>query len=115
MCHISKTHKRKGQRPSKLAQTLPTRVQDSQTGAFIHGKCIKCGQDSYGIHSQGEQMDEQDFSTQIMDEIKDIKVSIDVQLGKFDTKLTKLQSNINDFKDNDINFTEWWKLTNARL
>ncbi|MBW0468331.1 hypothetical protein O181_008046 [Austropuccinia psidii MF-1] len=41
-----------GQRQGKLAQTLPTRVQDPQIGAFSHGKCLQYGQDSYGIHSQ---------------------------------------------------------------
>ncbi|MBW0531375.1 hypothetical protein O181_071090 [Austropuccinia psidii MF-1] len=31
---------KQGQRQSQLAQTLPTRVQDPQIGAFSHGKCI---------------------------------------------------------------------------
>ncbi|MBW0518491.1 hypothetical protein O181_058206 [Austropuccinia psidii MF-1] len=42
----------KGKRKAKLAQTLPTRVQDPQIGAFSHGKCLQYGQDSYGIPSQ---------------------------------------------------------------
>ncbi|MBW0590396.1 hypothetical protein O181_130111 [Austropuccinia psidii MF-1] len=42
----------KGQRQRKLAQTLPTRVQDPQIGAFSCGQCLQYGQDPYGIHSQ---------------------------------------------------------------
>ncbi|MBW0503944.1 hypothetical protein O181_043659 [Austropuccinia psidii MF-1] len=99
----------------QLAQNLPTRVQDPQIGAFIYGQCIQYGQNSYSIHSQGEVKDEKDFSTQIMDEIKHIKSSINLQLGKFDNKLNKLTSNINDSKRKDRNFTEWCKVKKARL
>ncbi|MBW0586207.1 hypothetical protein O181_125922 [Austropuccinia psidii MF-1] len=35
---------RQGQRQRQLAQTLPTRVQDSQIGAFSHGKGVQYGQ-----------------------------------------------------------------------
>ncbi|MBW0570178.1 hypothetical protein O181_109893, partial [Austropuccinia psidii MF-1] len=75
---------RQGQRQSQLAQTLLTRVQNSQIGAFSRGKCLQYGQDSYGTHSQRAGKDEQDFSTQILDEIHFVKYSIDVGLGKFD-------------------------------
>ncbi|MBW0541005.1 hypothetical protein O181_080720 [Austropuccinia psidii MF-1] len=57
----------KGKRQRKLAQTLPTRVQDPQIGAFSHGHCPHYCQDSHGIQSQGAEKDEQDFSTQIID------------------------------------------------
>ncbi|MBW0502693.1 hypothetical protein O181_042408 [Austropuccinia psidii MF-1] len=43
---------RQGQRQSQLAETLPTRVQDPQIGAFSCGQCLQYDQDSYGIHSQ---------------------------------------------------------------
>ncbi|MBW0562540.1 hypothetical protein O181_102255 [Austropuccinia psidii MF-1] len=42
---------RQGQRQSQLAQTLPTRVQDPQIGAFISGQCLQYGQNFDGIHS----------------------------------------------------------------
>ncbi|MBW0470797.1 hypothetical protein O181_010512 [Austropuccinia psidii MF-1] len=42
---------RQWQRQSQLAQTLPTRVQDSQIGTFSCGQCLQYGQDYYGIHS----------------------------------------------------------------
>ncbi|MBW0460324.1 hypothetical protein O181_000039 [Austropuccinia psidii MF-1] len=45
----------KGQRQSQFAQTLPTRVQDPQIGAFSHRQCLQYGQDSYGIHSQTQE------------------------------------------------------------
>ncbi|MBW0508561.1 hypothetical protein O181_048276 [Austropuccinia psidii MF-1] len=79
-----------GQRQSQLAQTLPTRVQDSQIGAFSHGKCLQYGQNSYGIHSQRAGRDEQDFSTQIKDEIHFLKSIINLELGRFDAKLNKI-------------------------
>ncbi|MBW0573934.1 hypothetical protein O181_113649 [Austropuccinia psidii MF-1] len=56
----------KGKRRRKLVQTLPTRVQDPQIGAFSHGQCLQYGQDSYGIHSQRAGKDEKDFSMQII-------------------------------------------------
>ncbi|MBW0555257.1 hypothetical protein O181_094972 [Austropuccinia psidii MF-1] len=42
---------RQGQRQSTLEQTLSSRVQDSQIGAFSCGQCLQYSQDSYGIHS----------------------------------------------------------------
>ncbi|MBW0550746.1 hypothetical protein O181_090461 [Austropuccinia psidii MF-1] len=73
-----------GKKKSELEQTLPTRVQDPQIGAFSHG------QDSYGIHSKRAGKDEQDFSLQIIDEINFVKSSFDVELAKFDAKLNKI-------------------------
>ncbi|MBW0521034.1 hypothetical protein O181_060749 [Austropuccinia psidii MF-1] len=43
---------RKGQRQRKLAQTLPTGVQDSQIGASNCGQCLEYGQESHVIHIQ---------------------------------------------------------------
>ncbi|MBW0571404.1 hypothetical protein O181_111119, partial [Austropuccinia psidii MF-1] len=80
----SKELSRQGQRQRQLAQTVPTRVQDSQIGAFRHG------QDSYGIRSQRAGKDEKDFSLQIIDEIHFVKSIIEVELGKFDAKLNKI-------------------------
>ncbi|MBW0569042.1 hypothetical protein O181_108757 [Austropuccinia psidii MF-1] len=56
-----------GKRQSKLAHTLPRRVQDPKIGAFSHGQCLQYGQNSYGIHSQRAGKDEQDFSKKIID------------------------------------------------
>ncbi|MBW0485316.1 hypothetical protein O181_025031 [Austropuccinia psidii MF-1] len=81
---------RKGQSQSQLAQALPTRVQDPQFVAFSSGQCLQHGQDSYGIHVQGEGKDEQDFVMQIIQEIQFFKTSINVDLGKIDAKLTKI-------------------------
>ncbi|MBW0587576.1 hypothetical protein O181_127291 [Austropuccinia psidii MF-1] len=36
-----------GQRQSKLAQTIPTRVHNPQIGAFSHGQCLQYGQDPH--------------------------------------------------------------------
>ncbi|MBW0573408.1 hypothetical protein O181_113123 [Austropuccinia psidii MF-1] len=105
----------KEKRQSKLAQSLPTRVQDPQIEAFSCGRCLQYGQDSHGIHSQRAGKDEQDFSTQIIDEIQFIKTGIDVELGKFDAKLNKIKSDITELKRNEKNYTEWYKLTNVRL
>ncbi|MBW0519573.1 hypothetical protein O181_059288 [Austropuccinia psidii MF-1] len=105
----------KRQRQSKLAQTLPTRVQDSRIGAFSHGQCLQYGQKSHGIHSQREGKDEQDLSTQIIPEIQFVKTSIEVELGKFDAKLNKITSDISQLERNDKNYTEWYKLTNVQL
>ncbi|MBW0582623.1 hypothetical protein O181_122338 [Austropuccinia psidii MF-1] len=77
----------KGQRQRKLAQTLPTRVHDPQIGAFSIGQCLQYGQDSHGIHSQRAGKVEQDFSTQMIDEIQFVKSNIDAEIGKFDAKL----------------------------
>ncbi|MBW0585707.1 hypothetical protein O181_125422 [Austropuccinia psidii MF-1] len=89
------------QRQSQLAQTLPTRVQDPQIGAFSHGHCLKYGQDSYGIHSQGSGKDAQNLSTEIIQEIHFVKTSINVGIGKIDAKITKINFDINDLKKND--------------
>ncbi|MBW0589963.1 hypothetical protein O181_129678 [Austropuccinia psidii MF-1] len=87
-------------RQSQLAQTLPTRVQDPQIGAFSSGKCLQYGQNSYGIHSQRAGKDEQDFSMQIIDEIHFVKSIIDVELGKFNAKLNKIILDISELKRN---------------
>ncbi|MBW0573610.1 hypothetical protein O181_113325 [Austropuccinia psidii MF-1] len=85
---------RQGKRQSQLAQTLPTRVQDPQIGAFSHGKCIQHGQNSDVIHIQGAGKDEQNFSTQMIQQIHFVKSSIDVELGKFDANINKMTSDI---------------------
>ncbi|MBW0586813.1 hypothetical protein O181_126528 [Austropuccinia psidii MF-1] len=65
----SQEQSREGKRQSQLAQTLPTGVQDPVIVALSSGQYFKYGQNSYGIHSKGEGKDEQDFSTQIIQEI----------------------------------------------
>ncbi|MBW0502110.1 hypothetical protein O181_041825 [Austropuccinia psidii MF-1] len=105
----------KGKRQRKLEQTLPTRVLDPQIGAFSHGQCLQYGQDSYGIHIQRAGKDEQESSTQILQEIQFFKSSINVELGKFDAKLNRITSDISELKRNDKNYTEWYKLTNVKL
>ncbi|MBW0537553.1 hypothetical protein O181_077268 [Austropuccinia psidii MF-1] len=106
---------RESERERKLAQTLPTRVQDPQIGAFSHGQCLQYGQESYGIHSQSAGTYEQDFSMQIIDEIQFVESSIDAELGKFDAKLNKITSDISELKRNYKKYTEWYKLTDFRL
>ncbi|MBW0554083.1 hypothetical protein O181_093798 [Austropuccinia psidii MF-1] len=106
---------RQGKRKSQLSQTLPTRVQDSQIGAFSIGQCLQYGQNSYQIHSQRAGKDERDFSTQIIDEIHFVKSSINVELGKFDAKLNKIILDMSELKINEKNYTEWYQLTNVRL
>ncbi|MBW0573773.1 hypothetical protein O181_113488 [Austropuccinia psidii MF-1] len=106
---------RKGQRQSQLEQTLPTRVQDSQIRAFSHGQCVQYGQDSGGIHSQGAGKDEQNISTQIIQEIHFVKSTIDVELSKFDAKINKITSDIGELRRNDRKYTEWYQLTNVKL
>ncbi|MBW0568656.1 hypothetical protein O181_108371 [Austropuccinia psidii MF-1] len=106
---------RQGQRQSQLAQTLPTRVQDSQIGAFSRGQCLQYGQDSYGIHGQRAGKDQHDFSTQRIYEIHFVKSSIDVELGKFDAKLNKVILDMGELKRNDKRYTEWYQLRNVRL
>ncbi|MBW0506127.1 hypothetical protein O181_045842 [Austropuccinia psidii MF-1] len=59
--------------------------------------------------------DEPDLSTQIIKEIKFVKTSIDVELGKFGAKLNKITSDISELKRNDKTSTEWYKLTNVKL
>ncbi|MBW0519870.1 hypothetical protein O181_059585 [Austropuccinia psidii MF-1] len=106
---------REGKRKSQFALTLPTRVQDLQIGTNSSGKCFQYGQNSYGVHSQRAGKDEQDFSMQIIDEIQFVKSSIDVKLGKFDAKLNKIASDINDLKKNDKISAVWHKLTTTKL
>ncbi|MBW0460620.1 hypothetical protein O181_000335 [Austropuccinia psidii MF-1] len=104
-----------GKRQRKLAQTLPKRVQAPQIGAFSRGQCLQYDQDSYGIHSQRAGKDEQDISTQIIQEVKFVKSSIDVELGKFDAKLNKITSDISELKRNDKNYIEGYRLTNVKI
>ncbi|MBW0549796.1 hypothetical protein O181_089511 [Austropuccinia psidii MF-1] len=104
-----------GQSQSQSAQTLPTRVQDPQIGASSHGECIQHAQNLDGILSQGSGKDEQNFSTQIIQQIHFVKSSIDVELGKFDAKINKIPSDISELKRNDPKHTEWFQLTNVRL
>ncbi|MBW0553111.1 hypothetical protein O181_092826 [Austropuccinia psidii MF-1] len=106
---------RKQQRQSKLAQTLPTRVQGPQIAAFSHGKCLQYGQNSHGIHSQKAGKDEQDLSIRIIEEIKFFKSSIDVEIGRYDAKLNKITSDISELKRNDKTSTEWYKLGNVKF
>ncbi|MBW0570270.1 hypothetical protein O181_109985 [Austropuccinia psidii MF-1] len=106
---------RQEQRQSQLAQTLPTKVQDSQIRAFSCRQCVQYGQDSDGIHIQGAGKDEQNFSMQIIQEIHFVKSSIDVELGKFDAKINKITSDISELKRNDRKYTEWYQLTNVKL
>ncbi|MBW0539082.1 hypothetical protein O181_078797 [Austropuccinia psidii MF-1] len=106
---------RQGQRESQLEQTLPTRVQDSQIGAFRSGQCLQYGQNSFGIRSQRAGKDEQDFCMQIIDEIHFVKSSIDVELGKFDAKLNKIILDMSELKRNDKKYTKWHQSTNVRL
>ncbi|MBW0491753.1 hypothetical protein O181_031468 [Austropuccinia psidii MF-1] len=92
---------RKGQRQNQLTQTLPTRVQDSQIGAFSSGQCLQYGQKSYGAQSQRAGKDEQHFSTQKIDEIQFVKYSIHVEPGKFYAKLNKIILDMSELKRND--------------
>ncbi|MBW0577811.1 hypothetical protein O181_117526 [Austropuccinia psidii MF-1] len=77
-------------RQNQLAQTLPTGVQDSQIRAFSSGQCLQYGQNSFRIHSQRAGKDEQDLSTQMIDDIHFVQSSNDVDLGKFDAKFYKI-------------------------
>ncbi|MBW0567772.1 hypothetical protein O181_107487 [Austropuccinia psidii MF-1] len=97
---------KQGQRKSQLAQTLPTRVQYCQIGAFRRGQCIQHGQDFDEIHIQRAGKDEQNFSKEIIDQIHLVKSNIEVALGKFDLKINKLTSEISQFKRNDKRYTE---------
>ncbi|MBW0494328.1 hypothetical protein O181_034043 [Austropuccinia psidii MF-1] len=90
----------------KLAQTLSTREQDPQIGEFSHGQCLQHGQNSHGFHSQREVKEEQDLFTQIIQEIQFVEASIDVELGKFDSNLNKITSDISEFKRNDKTYNE---------
>ncbi|MBW0500798.1 hypothetical protein O181_040513 [Austropuccinia psidii MF-1] len=102
-------------RQSQLAQSLLTRVQDSQIGASSSRQRLQYGQNSSGIHRQSAEKDEKDFSTQIVDEIHFVKSSIDVELGKCDAKLNKIILNMSELKRNDKRCNEWYQLTNVRL
>ncbi|MBW0572446.1 hypothetical protein O181_112161 [Austropuccinia psidii MF-1] len=106
---------RQGQRQSQLAQTLPTRAQDSQIGAFSRGQCVQYGQEFDGIHIQGTGKDEQNLSTQIKQQIHLVKSSIDVELGKFDANINRITSDISELKKKYKKSTEWYQLTNVRL
>ncbi|MBW0546065.1 hypothetical protein O181_085780 [Austropuccinia psidii MF-1] len=102
----------RSQEPSRqrqLAQTLPTRVQDCQIGAFSRGQCVQYCQYSYGIYSQGAGKDKQNIFTQIIDEIHFFQSNIDVNIGKLDAKLTKITLDINDLKKNDKQSAEMHK------
>ncbi|MBW0512880.1 hypothetical protein O181_052595 [Austropuccinia psidii MF-1] len=55
------------------------------------------------------------FHTNDKDESQFVKSSIDVDLGKFDAKLNKIQSDISELKRNYKNYTEWYKLTTDKL
>ncbi|MBW0566635.1 hypothetical protein O181_106350 [Austropuccinia psidii MF-1] len=112
---ISQEPSKQGQRQSKLAQTLPTRVQDPQIRAFSHGQCIQHGQDFDGIHSQRAGKDEQNFSKEIIDQIHFVQSNIHVALGKFDAKINKLTSDISELKRYYKRYTEWYQLANARI
>ncbi|MBW0536082.1 hypothetical protein O181_075797 [Austropuccinia psidii MF-1] len=111
----SQESSRKGQRQRKLAQTLPTRVQDPQMGAFSRGKCLQYGQNSYVTHSQGAGKDEQNPSTKMIQEIHFFKTSINVKIGKIDVKLTKITLDINDLKKNDKHSPKMNKSVIAKL
>ncbi|MBW0514185.1 hypothetical protein O181_053900 [Austropuccinia psidii MF-1] len=106
---------RQGQRKRQLAQTSPKRVQDPQIGAFSCGQCFQYGQDSYGIHSQGAGKDEQNLSTEIIQEIHFVQTSINVAIGKIDAKLTKIALDINDLKKNDKHSAEMHKSVIEKL
>ncbi|MBW0555933.1 hypothetical protein O181_095648 [Austropuccinia psidii MF-1] len=100
---------RQGQRQSQLAQNLPTRVKDSQIGAFSHGECVQYGQDSHGIYTQGAGKDEENIYTQITDEIHFFQSNIDVKISKLDAKLIQITLDINDLKKNDKQSAEMHK------
>ncbi|MBW0566483.1 hypothetical protein O181_106198 [Austropuccinia psidii MF-1] len=102
---------RQGQRQSQSAQTLPTGVQHPQIGAFSCGQCVQHGQNSNGIHSQEAGKDEQDLSMQI----NHVQSSINEEIGKLESKLTKITLDISELKRHDKKYTEWYKLTNARF
>ncbi|MBW0512117.1 hypothetical protein O181_051832 [Austropuccinia psidii MF-1] len=98
-----------------IGTDLTHKGKGSTNWSLSCGQCLQYGQASYGIHSQRSGKDEQDFSRQVIDEIKFVKSSIDVELGKFDAKLKKITSAISELKINDKMYTEWYELTNVRL
>ncbi|MBW0474879.1 hypothetical protein O181_014594 [Austropuccinia psidii MF-1] len=81
---MSQEQLRQGLRQSQLAQTLPTRVRDSQIGSFICGQCVQYAQNTYGVYSQGARNNEQELSTQIIDEVGYIQSIISVKFNKID-------------------------------
>ncbi|MBW0567732.1 hypothetical protein O181_107447 [Austropuccinia psidii MF-1] len=87
---------KQGQRQSQLEQTLPTRVQDPQIGAFSRGQCIQHGQDFDGIHSQRAGKDEQNFSKEMIYQIHFVQSNIHVSLGKFDATINKLTTDMSE-------------------
>ncbi|MBW0579861.1 hypothetical protein O181_119576 [Austropuccinia psidii MF-1] len=89
---------KQGQTQSRLAQTLPARVQDPQIGAFSRGQCIQHLQDFYGIHSQRAGKDEHNFSKEIIDQIHFFQSNIHVAVGKFDAKINKSTSDMSELK-----------------
>ncbi|MBW0555069.1 hypothetical protein O181_094784 [Austropuccinia psidii MF-1] len=104
-----------GQRQSQLAQTLPTRVQGPQIGAFSCGQCIQHAQDFDGIHSQRAGKDGQNFFKEVIDQIHFVQYNIVVALGKFNAKMNKRISDISELKRNYKRYTEWYQLANARI
>ncbi|MBW0545620.1 hypothetical protein O181_085335 [Austropuccinia psidii MF-1] len=54
------------------------------------------------------------FSMQIIYEIHFAKSSIDVELGKFDSKLNQTILDMSELKINDKKYTEWYDSTNLR-
>ncbi|MBW0467376.1 hypothetical protein O181_007091 [Austropuccinia psidii MF-1] len=52
---------------------------------------------------------------QMVNEIKYVKSSIDLELGKLDAKLNKITSDINDLKNNDRTSSDWYKLKTTKL
>ncbi|MBW0491511.1 hypothetical protein O181_031226 [Austropuccinia psidii MF-1] len=87
---------RRGQRQRKLAQNLPTKLQDSQIETFSCGQCVQYGQSPYGDHSQGAGKNEQNPYMQITDELSYIQAIKDIKFNNFDKELKKLTSKIND-------------------
>ncbi|MBW0490801.1 hypothetical protein O181_030516 [Austropuccinia psidii MF-1] len=51
---------------------------------------------------------------QMIDEIPFGRSSIDAEIGKFDDKLNKMESDINELKTNDRISADWHKLTTTR-
>ncbi|MBW0541395.1 hypothetical protein O181_081110 [Austropuccinia psidii MF-1] len=69
------------------------------------------GQNSNVIFTQGAGEDEKDLSMRI----NHVQRSINVEIGKLDSKLTKITLDINDLKRHDKKYTEWYELTNAKF
>ncbi|MBW0564635.1 hypothetical protein O181_104350 [Austropuccinia psidii MF-1] len=97
----------------KSSRTVPRTIK-ARAKANL-GQCLQYGQDPYGIHSQGAGKDEQNLSTEIIQEINFVKTNIKVEIGKIDSKLTKITLDINDLKKNEKNPAEMHKSVIARL